>query len=124
VRRTAYPFSFQENKMLIRCAFFEGRVKEGQDTAFHNFVTHKLVPLWTNFPGAREVRVLSQTDSDTENPHFAMVLAIQYPDRAAIERALQSDARARSREVTSELVAMFDGRIFHTVFDLRHNISL
>jgi hypothetical protein len=110
--------------MYIRCAFFEGRVKDGQHAAFHSFVTQSLVPLWTQFPGATEVRVLSQTESDTENPHYAMVLAIQYPDKAAIERALQSDVRTKSREVTGELVKMFDGRIFHTVFDLRHNVVL
>jgi hypothetical protein len=110
--------------MFVRCAFFEGRVKEGQHTAFHDFVTQNLMPLWTRFPGAREVRVLSQDESDTDNPHYAMVLAIQYPDKAAIETALQSDVRAKSREVTSELVKLFDGRIFHTVFELRHDAPL
>jgi hypothetical protein len=110
--------------MFVRCAFFEGRVKEGQSEKFHDFVTQNLVALWTKFPGATEVRVLSQNDSDTDSPHYAMVLAIQYPDMASIEKALQSDVRARSREVTGELVKMFDGRIFHTVFDMRHNLAL
>jgi hypothetical protein len=110
--------------MFVRCAFFEGHVKEGKHAAFHDFVTRKLLPLWTQFPGANEVRVLAQKDSDTENPHYAMVLVIQYPDMMAIEKALLSDARARSRELTMELVKMFDGRIFHTVFDLRHNITM
>jgi hypothetical protein len=110
--------------VYIRCAFFEGRVKEGQSEKFHDFVTENLVPLWTQFPGAKEVRVLSQKESDTDSPHYAMVLAIQYPDMAAIEKALQSDVRFKSREVTGELVKMFDGRIFHTVFDVRHNAKL
>jgi hypothetical protein len=110
--------------MYIRCAFFEGKVKPGQEQAFHDFVSSKLVPLWTQFPGAQDVRVLSQKESDTDNPHYAMVLAIRYPDMAAIEKALQSDVRTKSREVTGELVKMFDGRIFHTVFDLRHNVAL
>jgi hypothetical protein len=110
--------------MYIRCAFFEGKIKPGQDLKFHNFVTQKLVPLWTQFPGAQEVRVLSQKESDTDNPHYAMVLAIRYPDMAAIEKAMQSDVRFKSREVTGELVKLFDGRIFHTIFDLRHNVSL
>jgi hypothetical protein len=110
--------------MFIRCAFFEGKVKDGQQQAFHAFVNNHLLPLWTQFPGAQEVRVLSQKESDTDNPHYAMVLAIQYPDLAAIEKALQSDVRAKSRAETAELVKMFDGRIFHTVFDLRHNVAL
>ena len=107
--------------MHIRCAFFEGKVKPGQDKAFHDFVSEKLVPLWTQFPGAQEVRVLSQSESDTDNPHYAMVLAIKYPSMAAINKALASDVRLKSREVTAELVKLFDGRIFHTVFDLRHD---
>jgi antibiotic biosynthesis monooxygenase (ABM) superfamily enzyme len=110
--------------MLIRCAFFEGRIKPSMEEDFHNFVTEKLVPLWTKFPGAVEVRVLRQRESDTENPHYAMVLAIKYPDMAAIEKAMASDARLKSREVTGELLKMFDGRIFHTVFDLGHNVTL
>jgi hypothetical protein len=110
--------------MYIRCAFFEGRIKPGMEEAFHCFVTENLLPLWTKFPGAAEVRVLSQKESDTENPHYAMVLAIRYPDLAAIEKAMASDVRLKSREVTGELVKMFEGRIFHTVFDLRHNVSL
>jgi hypothetical protein len=87
-------------------------------------VRERLVPLWTRFPGAEEVRVLRQIESDTEQPHYAMVLAIRYPSRAAIAEALQSDARAKSRELTAELVEMFEGRIFHTVFEAAHDVAL
>ena len=110
--------------MFIRCAFFEGKVKLGCEEAFASFVKERLVPLWTKFPGATEVRVLRQQESDTDEPHYAMVLAIKYPDRAAIEEALKSDVRAKSREETAELVKMFDGRIFHTVFDAAHDVAL
>ena len=110
--------------MYIRCALFEGNVKLGQEKAFHDFVTRNLLPLWTKFPGATDVRVLSQKEADTDDPHYAMVLAIQYPDMVAIERAMQSAERAKSRELTVELVKMFDGRIFHTIFDVRHNVTV
>jgi hypothetical protein len=110
--------------MYIRCAFFEGRVKPGCDDAFASFVKDRLIPLWTTFPGATEVRVLRQTDSDTAEPHYAMVLAIKYPSLAAIDEALKSDVRAQSREVTGELVRMFEGRIFHTVFEAAHDVAL
>jgi antibiotic biosynthesis monooxygenase (ABM) superfamily enzyme len=110
--------------MYIRCAFFEGRVKPGCDDAFAVFVKERLVPLWTKFPGAIEVCVLRQRDSDTEEPHYAMVLAIKYPSLAAIDAAMKSDVRAQSREATSELVKMFEGRIFHTVFEAAHDVLL
>lgn len=106
--------------MYIRCAFFEGRVKPGCEDAFAAFVKDRLVPLWTRFPGADEVRVLRQKDSDTAEPHYAMVLSIRYPSLAAIEEALKSDVRQKSREETAELVKMFEGRIFHTVFEVPH----
>ena len=110
--------------MFIRCAFFEGKIKPGMEAAFHAFVAEKLVPLWTQFPGAEHVRVLGQRESDTETPHYAMVLSIAYPSMAAIEKALASDVRFKSRGVTGELVKMYDGRIFHTVFDVRHDVKI
>jgi antibiotic biosynthesis monooxygenase (ABM) superfamily enzyme len=110
--------------MFMRCAFFEGKVKPGCDDAFAKFVKERLVPLWAKFPGAEEVRVLRQQESDTDKPHYAMVLAITYPSRAAIEEAMRSDVRSRSREETAELVKMFEGRIFHTVFETAHDVAL
>lgn len=110
--------------MFIRCAFFEGKVKPGCDDAFAQFVKDRLVPLWTQFPGAEEVRVLRQQESDTDNPHYAMVLAIKYLSMAAIEKAMASDARAQSRAETGELVKLFEGRIFHTIFETAHDVVL
>ena len=77
----------------------------------------QLVPLWTQFPGAQEVRVLRQLESDAADPRLEMVLAIRYPSREAIEAALASDVRTQSREVTKGLLEMFDGTVFHTVFE-------
>jgi hypothetical protein len=73
--------------MFIRCAFFQGQVKPGLEDAFNRYIRENLVPLWTRFPGAQEVRVLRQVESDTNDPHFGMVLAVRYPTREAIEIA-------------------------------------
>ncbi|WP_315722461.1 MULTISPECIES: hypothetical protein [unclassified Bradyrhizobium] len=102
--------------MYIRCAFFNGRVKPGREAEFTAYVREKLVPLWTRFPGAQEVRVLRQEESDSDAQRYEMVLAIRYPSHAAIEQALASPVRAESREVTGGLMEMFEGSIFHTVF--------
>ena len=106
--------------MFIRCAFFEGRVKPGHEAAFTEFVSKRLVPLWTKFPGAEEVRVLRQQQSDADEPYFEMVLAIRYASMEAIDLALKSDVRNQSRAETQELVKMFEGRIFHAVFKAEH----
>ncbi len=103
--------------MLIRCTFFRGRVKAGQQAAFDRAVTEYLIPLQVRFPGAENVCVLRQNESDTENPRFEMILALRYPSKEAIETALASDVRARSRKLTGEILELFDGDIFHTIFD-------
>ncbi|OBZ94956.1 hypothetical protein ADU59_14260 [Pararhizobium polonicum] len=102
--------------MIIRYALFEGEIHAGRETEFRAYVTEKLVPLWTRFPGAEEVRVLDGTDRDEGAPVYAMALAIRYPDIDACNRALQSDVRFESRTVTAGLLEMFSGRVHHHVF--------
>jgi hypothetical protein len=102
--------------MYIRCAFFNGRAKPGREADFTRYVREKLVPLWTRFPGADEVRVLRQEESDSDDQHYEMVLAIRYASNEAIDRALASPVRSESREVTKGLLDLYDGTIFHTVF--------
>lgn len=102
--------------MFIRCAFFRGQVKPGMEEAFNRHMHERLVPLWTRFPGALEVRVLRQLESDVADPHLAMVLAIRYATREDIAVALDSAVRHESREVSKGLFELFDGTVFHTVF--------
>ncbi len=102
--------------MITRFALFEGSIKGGQNDAFRAAVTARLVPLWRQFPGNTAVRVMFGQERDAGAPEFAMILAITYPDRTAMEAALTSPFRAQSRDVTGEIVAQFfDGRIHHHV---------
>jgi hypothetical protein len=103
--------------MIIRYALFEGQIHQGREKEFRAFVKERLVPLWTQFPGAEEVRVLDGTDRDEGAPHYAMALAICYPDMDACNRALASPVRAQSREVTGELLKLFTGTVYHHVFE-------
>jgi hypothetical protein len=82
------------------------------------------MPLWSRFPGAEEVRVQFGLERDEGAPRYAMVLAIRYPDMAAVERALNSDVRLESRAVTQELLKMFAGRVHHHVFELDESAAV
>jgi hypothetical protein len=102
--------------MITRFALFEGALKPDSKDAFRAAVLKRLVPLWRQFPGASDVRVMFGEERDEGAPEFPLILAISYPDRAAMESALASPFRAQSREVTGEIVAdHFDGRIHHHV---------
>ena len=102
--------------MIIRYALFEGEIHPGKEEQFRAYVKEKLVPLWTRFPGAQEVRVLDGMDRDEGAPPFAMALAIRYPDIETCNEALKSDVRFQSRTVTGGLLEMFTGRVHHHVF--------
>ncbi|MEL6466570.1 MAG: hypothetical protein AAFQ58_16510 [Pseudomonadota bacterium] len=105
--------------MITRFALFEGSVKPGQTDAFRTAVLERLVPLWRQFSGNTDVRVMFGEDRDEGAPEFPLILAITYPDTEAMERALNSLFRAQSREVTGEIVAAyFEGRIHHHVTQL------
>ncbi len=102
--------------MITRFALFEGQVKSGQTDAFRAAVLDRLVPLWRQFPGITDVKVMFGEARDEGAPEFPLILAITYPDQAAMEAALDSPARYQSKEVTGEIVAAhFDGRIHHHV---------
>lgn len=101
--------------MFVRCAFFHGQIRPGQEDAFHTFIEKRLMPLWAAFPGARAVRVLRPVESDSETTPF-LIVQMHFATRQAIENALASDIRARSREVLTGLLDLFEGHIVHAIF--------
>lgn len=102
--------------MYIRCAFFKGHVKAGHQAEFDNHIDTVLVDTWRAFPGAQEVRVLREVESDTPDDHLELVIAIRFNSREAIATALASPQRADSREKSQFIIDRFEGDIFHTVF--------
>ena len=102
--------------MITRFALFEGAIKPGMTEAFRAAVLERLVPLWRQFPGNTDVRVMFSDDRDDGAPEFPLILAISYPDKAVMTAALDSPARFRSKDITGEIVnEFFDGRIHHHV---------
>ncbi|WP_099867624.1 hypothetical protein [Pararhizobium haloflavum] len=104
--------------MIVRQAFFEGRIHAGREAEFRTFVEQRLIPMWRTFPGVRDVRVMFATGRDDGAPAFPLSLAMVFADDAALQRALDAPIRCESRVVTTELMKMFDGYIHHHVFKL------
>ena len=102
--------------MFVRCAFFEGRIKSGQEAAFFRFVEQRLLPLWRQFPHVTRVEILREVEAEEGAHRYPMVLQTVYPSRQAIADALNSPVRTESRALTQDLLLMFDGRIFHTIY--------
>lgn len=102
--------------MITRYALFEGKVAEGQDAEFRTAVSAEILPLWKKFPGALSVRVSYAVQRDDGAPEFPMILAVSYPDVAAVDAALASPIRTEARAATESVLArFFTGRIHHHV---------
>ncbi|MEX0350873.1 MAG: hypothetical protein AB3N15_15735 [Paracoccaceae bacterium] len=110
--------------MITRFALFEGSVADGKTEAFRAAVRDRLVPLWTQFPGNTDVRVMFSDDRDEGAPEFPLILAISYPDAKTMTDALESPARYESKDVTGQIVEeFFDGRIHHHVTERHEFVS-
>lgn len=102
--------------MITRFALFQGSIHEGKVDDFREAVLSRLVPLWKQFPGAIDVRVMFSDERDEGAPEFPLILAVSYPDKGVMTAALDSPARFQSKEVTGEIVAeYFNGTIHHHV---------
>ena len=104
--------------MIKRLAYFEGSIHAGREAEFAEYLERRLLPLWRQFPGAAYVEILREAEAEDGSHRYPLILAISYPDTAAMAQALASPQRAESREVTKGLLAMFEGRVFHVVYDV------
>ncbi len=104
--------------MIVRQAFFRGRVVPGRDAEFRRFVEDRMLEGWKRFPGARDVRVLFELDRDEGADPIPLSLAMSFDDSAALDRMMASPERAESRALTGELMQLFEGRIEHHVFEM------
>ena len=104
--------------MFKRLAFFEGSIAHGREAEFDAYINEHLVPLWTRFPGAVRVEIMREVEAEDTSHRYPLVLQTTYATRDAIEKALASKVRFESREMTKGLLSMFEGRVFHVVYEL------
>lgn len=102
--------------MITRFALFEGVVPAHDVPAFRAAVLAEVLPHWQSFPGVLAVRVCFENERDDGAPEMPLILAITYPDRAAVETALASPQRARAKAATDAILARyFTGRVHHHI---------
>jgi hypothetical protein len=102
--------------MITRYALFEGTVEPAREDDFRKAVLETIVPCWTAFPGALDVRVTFVDSRDEGAPAYPLILAISYPDMQVLDAALSSEARTRAIAATNAVMGeYFTGRIHHHV---------
>ena len=102
--------------MLTRYAMFQGHINDGQTLAFRAAVLDEVLPKWRAFPGVLAVRVCFAEARDDGAPELPMILAISYPDRAAVDAAMASPIKAAAKAATEAVLARyFRGHIHHHI---------
>ena len=102
--------------MITRYALFEGQIHNGKTQAFRSAVLAEVLPHWKAFPGVLAVRVCFSNERDEGAPELPLILAISYPNRAAVDIALASPERAAAKAATESVLARyFQGRVHHHI---------
>lgn len=105
--------------MLTRYAIFEGRLVPGTEQDFRRAVIDRLVPMWRQFPRQTGLRITFGLERDEGAPEYPLILAITYPDRPTMEKALEHPIRLSSRAATQAAIAgRFEGKIHHHVTEM------
>lgn len=101
--------------MLTRYVFFEGEALLDGDS-FRRLIEEELLPLWQAMPNSTGTRLTFADTRDADAPEILMVLAVDYPDHAALEASLVSRHRCHTRDRSAAVLASsFKGRVHHHV---------
>jgi hypothetical protein len=102
--------------MITRYALFEGTLHAGHADAFRRDVLAEILPVWQRFPGALAIRVSFSEHRDEDAPEYPLILAIDWPDMAAVAAFLAHPIRKEGRAATEAVLSRhFTGRIHHHV---------
>ena len=109
--------------MITRFALFEGEVQQGDAEKFRAAVLEEVLPHWKSMPGVLAVRVCFSNERDEGAPELPLVLAISYPNRAAVDVALASPERGLAKAATESVLArFFSGRVHHHITEAHDHV--
>lgn len=105
--------------MIIRSAILEGQVPEADRERFDAQMRGAVVQAIGTYPGIRAVKLrrLVQADEGTA-PHY-MIFDLYFDDLAAMDAALASPTRQAVRAQIAQAMSMFQGRVYHQVFEVQ-----
>lgn len=105
--------------MITKCAFFQGTVKAGQETAMRAYVEAELAPLWRGFQPSEDVKILFNIEDDKNGPTIPLALIVTYKDHPSLDQAMETEARYKARDMLSVFCQMFfnEVQLLHYVFE-------
>ena len=102
--------------MIIRSAFLEGSVAPADRDRFDQQLAGPVVDAIRTYPGIQAVHLRRLVQDDAGSPPIYAVFDLHFTDMAAMEAALATPTRQAVRAQISQVMTVFQGRIYHQVF--------
>lgn len=103
--------------MIVRSAVLEGSVPQADAGRFDGLMRGPVVDAIRTYPGIRQVRLRRLVQSDEGAPRNYMVFDLYFDDLAAMQAALASPIRQAVREQIAQAMVLFQGRVYHQVYE-------
>jgi antibiotic biosynthesis monooxygenase (ABM) superfamily enzyme len=103
--------------MIIRSAYLEGTVPPAQRARFDAHMSGPVMAAIATYPGLRQAHLRKLIQADEGAPSIYMVFDLHFDNLQAMEAALASATRQAVREIISQGMTLFQGRVYHLVFD-------
>lgn len=103
--------------MIVRSAYLEGTVDPSDEAAFDAHMQGAVMEAIATYPGIRNLRLRKLARGEEGAPSVYMVFDLYFDDLAAMDAALASPTRQAVRQIISEGMSLFKGRVFHLVFE-------
>ncbi len=103
--------------MIIRSAVLEGTVPEADRQSFDARMGGAVLQAISTYPGIRKVRVRKLIAADEGTPPNYMIFDLYFDSLADMEAALASPIRDVVRAQIQQTLSVFQGRVYHQLFD-------
>ena len=104
--------------MWIRSAFWEGKLRPGQEQRFKAEINNTIAPAMRTLPGVRDVKALWPKAYEDRSTEIVCQLLVFFDTDSDIALMIASPARNAVRQHVAELnLDCFDGRISHINYE-------
>jgi hypothetical protein len=104
--------------MWIRSAFWEGKLRQGQEQDFKKMLEEDISPAMRTLPGVKHTKVLWAKTYEDRSSDIICQMLVFFDEESDIGKMIASPARNAVRQKVAELNSRcFDGRISHINYE-------
>jgi antibiotic biosynthesis monooxygenase (ABM) superfamily enzyme len=104
--------------MWIRSAFWEGKLRVGQEQNFKKTLEDEISPAMRTLPGVKDTKVLWPRTYEERSSDIICQMLVFFDEESDIAKMIASPARNAARQKVAELNSRcFEGRVSHINYE-------